>query len=212
MITYLKKIYNKIIIIIQKKYKKMYENKLRKNIKNDKFSILCHNCIGGIIYNRLGKQFLSPTINLHFESKDFLKFIFNLEYYLSQELIFEETKNKYPIGILGDIEIKFNHYNSNQEAKEAWDRRKKRINYDNLFLIMYDRGGITKEDILKLETIKCKNKIVLSEKNYEDIDYVLQIKAKKNKIDGQVCLDKDILGIRTFEKYFDFVKWINYED
>ena len=54
--------------------------KLRKRLKNDNFSIICSNCIGGTIYNRLGKQFLSPTINLWFYQKDFLKFIQNIHY------------------------------------------------------------------------------------------------------------------------------------
>jgi uncharacterized protein (DUF1919 family) len=207
----LQKIYNKSINIIQLKYKKIYEKKLRKKLKNDEFSILCPNCIGGIIYNRLGKKFLSPTINLCFSSKDFLKFILDLENYLSKELKFIESEYDYPVALLGDIEIKFNHYNSQIEALEAWNRRKKRINYDNLFIIMYDRGGITREDILKLENIECKNKIVLTNKNY-DIDYTLQIKPNENKVDGQVFLDRDILCKRTFEKYFDFVKFLNCED
>lgn len=54
------------------------------------------------------------------------------------------------------------------------------------------------------------NKIVLSDKEYPDIDYVLTIQPN-NKVNGQQYLDKDILDKRTFEKHFDFIKWLNCE-
>ena len=41
----------------------------------------------------------------------------------------------FPIGQLGDIAILFQHETDFQEAKRKWDRRKERINYDNLAYI-----------------------------------------------------------------------------
>ena len=72
---------------------------------------------------------------------------------------------------------------------------------------MYDIG-LEKEDILSLQNVKCKNKIVLSSNKYDDIPYVLTIKPT-DKFNGKQYLDKDYFGRRTFEKKFDFVKWLN---
>ena len=50
----------------------------RSLIKTDsEFTIISSNCIGGVIYSDLHRKFLSPTINLFFSAKDFLKFVFN---------------------------------------------------------------------------------------------------------------------------------------
>ncbi|MGM9535383.1 MAG: DUF1919 domain-containing protein [Intestinibacter sp.] len=206
----LKKVYYKVLNLLRRNYNIIYEKKLRKKLKNQDFSIICSNCIGGIIYHRLGKEFLSPTINLWLHQDDFLKFVLNLKEYISKDLIFVESEYDYPVGLLDDIKIYFNHSKTEEEARLNWDKRKKRINYDNLFIIMYDRDEITKEDIKKLENVDCKNKIVLSDKEYPDIDYVLTIQHN-NKVNGQQYLDKDILDKRTFEKHFDFVKWLNCE-
>ena len=48
------------------------------------------------------------------------------------------------------------------ETAQAWERRKKRINYENLFIIMYDRDGLTEDDYNKLKRFKCKNKRYLT--------------------------------------------------
>lgn len=206
----LKKVYYKVLNLLRRNYNIIYEKKLRKKLKNQDFSIICSNCIGGIIYHRLGKEFLSPTINLWLHQDDFLKFVLNLKEYISKDLIFVESEYDYPVGLLDDIKIYFNHSKTEEEARLNWNKRKKRINYDNLFIIMYDRDEITKQDIKQLENVDCKNKIVLSDKEYPDIDYVLTIQPN-NKVNGQQYLDKDILDKRTFEKHFDFVKWLNCE-
>lgn len=204
------KIKNKLISILEKHFNLYYEKCLQRRLKNDDFSIICSNCIGGIISNRLNKQFLSPTVNMWIRQDDFLKFVCNLKEYISKEIVFIESTYEYPVGKLDDITLYFNHSLNAKEAKKDWDRRKNRINYDNLFIIMYDRDGITKTDIRKLESVACKNKIVLSDKEYGNLDYVLAIK-KSGRPYGEQYLDKDWLGRRTFEKKFDFVKWLNLE-
>ena len=169
------KLVNRIQLCSQKIVNYFYENSLQSRIKNENFSILCSNCIGGIIYHRLNKQFLSPTINLWMHQPEFLKFVKDIKGYVAKELEFVKTEYAYPVGQLGDIKIYFNHSKTEEEARKNWDRRKERIQYDNLYIIMYDRDGITKEDILSLNDVACKDKIVLSDKQYDDIDYVITI-------------------------------------
>lgn len=205
---FVKKIIYKIQSIITEYVNSNYEKKIRRRLQNDNFSILCPNCIGGVIYHRLGKQFLSPTINMWFRQKEFLKFVENIQEYIEKNLEFVSSEYTYPVAKLGDIYLYFNHAKTQEEALDNWEKRKNRINYDNLFVIMYDKGDITKDDIRRLETVKCKNKIVLSDKEYSDIEYVLTIRPKK-RVNGEAYLDKDWLGMRTFERKWDFVKWLN---
>ena len=182
----------------------------RRRLKNDNFTILCPNCIGGIIYNRLGKQFLSPTINLWLFQQDFIKFLLDLKGYLAEELVFIKSQYSHPVAQLRDITIYFSHYHTEEEAASAWNRRKARINFDNLYIIMCDRDGVTRDDLLKLKEVPCKGRIVLSEhtRSYEDIDYLRTLNPGKGAF-GNQFVDVDALGIYTFEKQFDYVGWLN---
>ena len=67
----------------------MISASFQRRLKNDNFTILCSNCIGGVIYHRLGKQFLSPTINMFFSQPDFVSFCMHLDYYLQQKLLYK---------------------------------------------------------------------------------------------------------------------------
>ena len=87
-----------------------FEAILRKRLRVERFSIVCSNCIGGVIYNRLGKQFLSPTINLWMNQRDYLKFVLNLDMYLEQPLVFVDDHQSYPVAMLHDVKIHFNHF------------------------------------------------------------------------------------------------------
>ena len=199
---------NEIGTAVKKIADSRFEKNLRRKLKNDQFSILCSTCIGGIIYHRLGKQFLSPTINMWMNQREFLIFLENLDEALAQELVFIKTKYDHPVAQLttkgGSVNLYFNHAKTEEEADRDWTRRKARINRDNLFVIMYDTDNITEADIRRLEKIKCRNKIVLSA-NKRDLPYVLTIKSKG----ASNYLEADRFGRRTFEKKFDFVKWLN---
>ena len=141
---------------------------------------------------------------------DYLKFVLNLKYYISLELEFIDSQYNHPVAKLDDITIYFNHYKNNSDANKSWEERKKRINYDNLFLIMYDKDGITKEDLEKLKDVKCKGKIVISNNDYSDLDYVLKIPVDMENPNTRYRLDKDEwTGKRRFEKRFNYVEWFN---
>lgn len=208
MKTVLYKIKDKLQNVISRSCNILYEKIMRKRLKNKEFSIVCPNCIGGVISHRLNQRFLSPTVNLWMHQKEFLKFVSNLPYYIDQELVFIKSEYDYPVAVIDDVRIYFNHSKTKEDAANDWNRRKNRIQYDNLYIIMYDRDGITTEDILKLREIPCKNKIVFSEHSHPEIDYIVKIKPT-NRVNGQQYLDKDWFGFRTFEKQFDYVKWLN---
>lgn len=204
-----KKVRDKLQTILLKGVNSVYERHIRKKLTNNDFSILCSNCIGGTIYHRLGLQFRSPTVNLWMRQRDFLKLAANPDLVYG-ELHFIHSEYDYPVAELNGITIYFNHSNTEEEARCDWERRAKRINRDNIFLIMYDREDITEEDIRAFGQIPCRGRLVLSNKEYPDIPYVKTMKPS-NRLYGQQFIDRDWLGFRTFEKHFDYVSWLNQE-
>lgn len=164
------------------------------------------------MYHDTGTKFLSPTINLNIEPKDFIKFIENLEYYLSIDQ-FEEVIGDYdyPVGKLDDILIYFVHYDNFKEAVYKWNERKKRINFDNLFIIMADRDGCDINIIERFNKTSYKNKIFFTHKKYEEYDNCIYINYKDPYADqiGLVTNMGSILGKRVYECGFNYIKWLN---
>lgn len=109
-------------------------------VNAEEISFISQNCIGGVLYHDLGLRFLSPTINAFIPEPGFVKLVLNLRRYMERELTMRWGE-EYPIGTLDDVEIHFMHYNTCKEAKEAWDKRKARINWDKIFVIGTDRDG-----------------------------------------------------------------------
>lgn len=181
----------------------------RKKLKNKDFSIICSTCIGGVIYHDLGMQFLSPTINMYMSNLDFIKFACNLKQYLSMELSFIETDDIFPVAMLDDIRLNFNHHTNQEEAAYDWNRRKERINYDNLYIIFYYREGYTIEQIREIEKTKCKRVALLT---YKPLGLEYEICMKGNGTTTTNFIEKDSFGIRYIEKHWDFVSWLNGTD
>lgn len=212
MISIKQIIHNKIYALALKtnvytrKNQKLEEG-FRLRLKNDDFTIICPNCIGGIIYHRLGKQFLSPTINMWMSHKDFVKFVSNIKYYVSLDVDFIESNEKTPVAMLGDIKLHFNHSKTEEAAFNDWNRRKDRINYENMYIIAYDVAELDAEDISVIQSVDCKGVAILT--NKKDRDNEIFLKSRKNNQDDSLFLGKDIFGIRTFEKQWAFVSFLN---
>ena len=112
--------------------RKIYLANCKKKLKNNNFTLITPNCMGGMIYHDLGLRFLSPTINLQIFPFD--KFILNMKEYLEKDLVFVESDKEFPVAMLGDLTICFTHYHSKKEALQKWNDRKKRIVWDNIYI------------------------------------------------------------------------------
>lgn len=187
---------------------------LRARLRNRNFSIITETCIGGIIYHELGMQFLSPTINCWMEDPDFFKFIRNLKHYMACDLRFVDGIEDTPTAYCDDILIHFNHYKTNEEAAAKWYERRQRINWNNLFIITSDRPSanqsVSDEDILLLNEIPCKGKVVFSLRDIPNCDYLLKLNKDPNgDYVGRYMTDKNKFGIWKWERRFDYVGWLN---
>lgn len=196
---------NTLKIIIRNKW-------ARFRIKNTDFTIISNNCWGGFIYQMLKLPYNTPTVGLFMYGMDYVEFCRNIKYYLSKEIKFikyedskyydefnDKVKKKYPIGKIDDIEIHFLHYESEEEAKEKWERRKLRINWNNIIFKFSQRDLCSKKDISDFMRLDYKNKICFSyEDNIRDVIYVPELKELGNKDETEITL-----------KYFKVIKYFN---
>lgn len=146
----------------------------RRRLKNRKFTIICDKCWAGKVYQELGIPYQTPFVGLFIFSPDYIKLLYNLEYYLKsggQPLRFvreskyiEEFNNSYPLALLDDIEIHFLHYKSESEAQEKWQRRLARINWDNLYFKFNDNDQCSYELMKKFDNLPFKSKVFFSSK------------------------------------------------
>lgn len=162
-----------------------------------------------MISHRVGEQFNSPTVNLWMSHSDCIKLISNLKYYLSLELKFIETEYDYPVAELGDITLYFNHYESKVEAKEKWNTRKERVNYDMLYLIITAGDDLNDEQMEQIEKLNIRNKVVFVKYKREGYEFVKVMKPRMNRADGFHCMDRTLMMGWYFEKNFDYVEWLN---
>lgn len=132
------------------------------SFKNKNISIISNNCWGGVICRTLGIECRSPFKNLSVEVEDYLKLLKNLPYYMGLDLTFLEyafnknSKKNYPVMLLDDVKVHCNHDTDPDEAAAKWNRRRVKINYDNLFVEMYTESRETMEAFLKIEGYKQK--------------------------------------------------------
>ena len=136
-------------------------NHRKKQLKSTDFTIISNNCWGGMIYESYNLPKESPTVGMFFIAKDYIEFLSDLKGYVNGKLTFikpEESRWKdmpqvsgdkrfgsYPVGVLSNgknsIEIFFLHYHSEQEAREKWERRVQRINWNKLLVKFNDQDG-----------------------------------------------------------------------
>lgn len=86
---YVFKIRNKII----EKSTPMLAKVNRRRIKNHDFIIISNNCWGGHVYRYFGLPYQSPAIGLCFFADEYIKFVCNLQHYLSCDLEIIDAKD-----------------------------------------------------------------------------------------------------------------------
>lgn len=192
-------------------FRKFVNKKNQKRLRNTTFSLLSSNCNGAFICHDLGLQFRSPFVNLWLKPADFLKYLQNIEHYMNCELSFiKEEGIPYPIGLLDDIHIYFQHYHTEEEARRKWVERTQRIDLTNLFILFSDRDGCTYEQLQAFDRLPHKNKIVFTNKPYPELKSAFYIKGFENESNVGNCYEyiNPFSGRKIFDN-FDYVSWFN---
>lgn len=188
---------NKIYIPLTCKKRSTY-------LKTKNFTIISNNCWGGTVYEAYDLPKGSPTVGMFFIAKDYIEFLSDLKGYIGGKLVFikpEESRWKemtevsgdkrfghYPVGVLSNgkntIEIFFLHYHSEQEARDKWERRINRINWNKILVKFNDQNGCTETEVEKFMLLPFKNKLFFTCKHWlnEDGRYTIIHQFPKNDV------------------------------
>ncbi|HKM35338.1 MAG TPA: DUF1919 domain-containing protein [Lachnospiraceae bacterium] len=172
-------------------------------VKESKVSIITNQCWGGYTYHSLDMKFYSPFINLFMNNEDYLKLMNDFNWYMEQPLVYLKElyeinlKRNYPVAQLGDITLHMNHYLNFEEALTAWNKRKNRINYNNLLFVM--RIDELQEAKVFAESSP-KYKIGFSNKPYpfENIIYLPPRDDCEFYVQVNSCADSNILSLKPY--------------
>ena len=201
--------------------------KRRSKLKNHSFSIISNTCVGGVMTHNVGEQFRSPTVNLIIFENQFLTFCRHLKEYSAcsierptEEEQVQFEKYSYPVGILRgesvglpDITLYLVHYRSVEEAKEKWDARYRRLNFEDLYIVM-DRGIEAREEILdEFHALPFEHKIIFSQ--FDDperwpYNFHPSFYNQKDWVNGAMYKNTQ-QGLFRYHwmDEFDYVHWLN---
>ncbi len=190
---------------------RLYKECKRLRLKNRTPSIISSNCNGSMWSHDLRLPFLSPTVNLSFEMNDYVRLLEKLKWYMEQPLIpFADERFDYPCGMLGDIEVRFNHYKTFEEAAEKWQQRKERIDWNNLFVLGIDGDGCTYETLRRFDALPYENKVIFTHRPYPEIQSAYYIPGFEEQDGVGVLLEfKKKFFIRRYLDDFDYVAFLN---
>lgn len=178
--------YEGLRLKIQKYWRHGLASYRKKWLNSTDFTIISNNCWGGMIYESYNIPKESPTVGMFFMAADYIKFLSDLKGYLNGRLYFIEPEQShwkdaaqvsgdkrfgtYPMGVLSngknDIEIFFLHYHSEQEAREKWERRIQRINWNKMLVKFNDQNGCTEKEVEKFMKLPYKNKLFFTCKEW----------------------------------------------
>ena len=188
----------------------------RIGLKNRNYSIISNNCWGGIMTRNFGLPYNFPTCGTFFFAKEYLKFLTGLREHLEAEpeplavrdsryaeILLPKYGDALVMGKILDAEIVFLHYTSFEEAKTKWDRRKGRVNYDNLLVKFNDQNGFREEDYDAFAALPFAHKVFFTA-NRNLKDKPLSVYFDCYESDGYVVDD-----IKPSYRYFDLKRYLN---
>jgi len=144
------------------------------------FCIISNDCWGAEMYKLLNRRYNTPFIGLMLMSPCYISLLENLKYNLGLPLIFKKSSRyssmqkinagtDFPVAVLGDsgIEIQFLHYKTEESAREKWERRVKRIDWNNL-LVKYDCGKdyADKKSVETFLNFSFSNKLIFGQEGF----------------------------------------------
>lgn len=193
-----------------KKNRPLLNKEIQKKLTDISFTIFSNNCLGGVFYHDAGKKFTSPLINTAMDGEDFLKFLENPKYYLNCEMKFIEFPgHPYPIAQIDDIEVRFVHYKSKEEAREKWIERSKRIIWDNIFVIATNHDGLGSEDCLERFDKLPYKKIMYVSQVYPKYEWAVCVPQFKGRFQVRIMTNfANFHGERYYETAFNLADWI----
>ena len=184
-------------------------------LNNKKPTILSNDCIAGVLMKNYALPCKSPMINCAMLPEGYVRYLAHIEHYLQCELVEKESELNFPVGELvseafGNIEIRFMHYASFKEAKTLWKRRSKRIDLNNMNVVLdLNPGMVASEKDVNAFLALPYNKVIITTEKFKDtpVSHFIDVGNKIN-VPGIMLKFKNLRGERYYDD-FDFIEWLN---
>ena len=185
-----------------------------KRLRQQPFCMISNNCLGRRLYQILDRDYNTPFVGLFMMPECFTELVIHFEEYMSRELRFvevskhkalnetRESGDRYPIGIIGGAEIHFLHYESEQEALEKWNRRKARIDMDNLYFLMVANGPYDEALLKQYASEYGQHKVFFHREQGRHLSAGFYIPSDAQNMGNLYSQYQRFVG------YFDFADWI----
>jgi uncharacterized protein (DUF1919 family) len=183
------------------------------------FTVVSNNCWGAHVYQSLGIPYATPFVGLFIPPADYLELIEHLDALAGAELTFVAMSKSasvndwrareslhYPIGLLGGrVEIDFQHYPGEEEARATWRRRCARINPDPVrrFFKFDDREGATPAHIDAFAALPLANKVCFTVQRHAASTIVVPAAPGERHAPDGVSL------ANISRRYFNTLRWIS---
>jgi len=192
--------------------------RIKQRLLYPNFTIISNNCWGGWVYRYFGLPYSSPTVGLFFLAEDYLRFVSDLKFYMSEDLFFispyathradevagyVDMFGKYPIGRIKDVDIHFLHYENEKEAYEKWNKRKERMDWSRIIVKMSQQNLWSDEIVHKFDDLSLPNKLFFETKKFY-LNNTTEILFRR---------DKGLQNTRNegevYRRYINILKYIN---
>lgn len=160
-------------ILVKRKIRQYFPEKFqardRQRLQNHDFVIISRNCWGGQVYQHLGLPYNTPFVGLYLFGPCYLKLLKDFDGYMAEDLTFVKSsryyddERPYPVGLLRDVEIHFEHYKDEEEARSKWNRRKARMfeqtDRSNYFFTICERREVGPGGMREFHQLPFENKL-----------------------------------------------------
>lgn len=204
---------------LRRKINKQFKSTDVTSLKNSNFVIIANNCFGGKVYKSYGLPYNTPFVGMFLYGPCYLKLLQDFKNYLNKDLVFIQEsvyKNRektYPVAKLGDIELHFSHYITEEEASEKWYRRRNRIlekmDLDNFYFVISDRELVDKKIIKEFHKLPFKNKLSFGAKVIKGLSPSKHVAVFETFKRNQTEVPGGTKLFKISALYFDFENWIN---
>ena len=181
-------------------------------------SLITNNCHGVMIYKQLRSRYESPTIALQILPEEFWKFCGELERYLGAELaeyrepsdehkrylehMFGYVPREYPLGLVDDVMVVFQHDKSFSEAEAKWNRRKSRVDFNSLAYMLHAKNETYGDSIQRFLDLGLPHSVVIT----EGFDYPGAYRF--DVPEGKDCFCYGSNGKKLIEANFSIAEWL----
>lgn len=215
-------IFRQLYVFVRRKYRVLFKSYYSKKdialLKDQDFVIVCDNCWAGSVYQWLERPYNSPFISIGFYGDCYIKLLTRFDYYMKLPLNFiSESKYKnreitYPLALLGDVELHFTHYKTEQEAKTKWNRRTVRMfeenNMDKYIFMMSDAWYATEQHFKDFNQLPFKNKISFSVHEFKHLNLKNHYQIKEIDKKNKNCVPNGVKLFKIMFIYLNFYQWM----